>query len=550
MVYKKYIKRNGKVYGPYIYHSKRVGDKVVSEYRGGLKKSKKYLNFLIVLASVLLVGFVIFLLASSQKEISGQATLGLNANYKPGETLKGKLDLSLKEGEFIPADSQIIIENNGNVKKFDLKDLVSRETSQGEYYIQGKEIKGSGEGYGKQGFSEESQEISFELNIYTEESSGTGQETESEEETQEQEAPEETEQEVVEEETELDEEETQEQETPEETELEEEFEEETELEEEVSEDLEESEEPEEEQEIENSPVTGNFFVRLTGMFLGLNPTGQATLELQKSIEGKVSFGEEFVYELRPGENAELKPLSVRTSSGERLDDNNVKVKIQDNKVIITTNYNEKEKGYGEEFLGQGLVKLSISLNELNLEVQEGDLNIRVLYEDEELLGLESSLTQGEFVEEETEEQETESEEEIIEDLNETEMNKTIQLNETEINETIQLNETINKTFGIMSVEPLSLQEKALLIDYFGDAPIRLVKSEMFKDRLIVGYKLGKYELEFSYDSFISPDLLNRVMENDRVIWLRDLSKSLDYSESLRQEINLSDFTNQTINFTY
>ena len=40
MAYKKYITKNGKIYGPYVYHSKRVDGKVVSEYHG-LKKDKK-----------------------------------------------------------------------------------------------------------------------------------------------------------------------------------------------------------------------------------------------------------------------------------------------------------------------------------------------------------------------------------------------------------------------------------------------------------------------------------------------------------------------------
>ena len=34
MAYKKYIKRNGKLYGPYLYHSRRVNGKVISEYQG------------------------------------------------------------------------------------------------------------------------------------------------------------------------------------------------------------------------------------------------------------------------------------------------------------------------------------------------------------------------------------------------------------------------------------------------------------------------------------------------------------------------------------
>lgn len=34
MVYKKYIKRDGKLYGPYIYKSVREGNKVITKYIG------------------------------------------------------------------------------------------------------------------------------------------------------------------------------------------------------------------------------------------------------------------------------------------------------------------------------------------------------------------------------------------------------------------------------------------------------------------------------------------------------------------------------------
>ena len=34
MAFKRYIKRNGKIYGPYIYHNRKIDGKVVSEYRG------------------------------------------------------------------------------------------------------------------------------------------------------------------------------------------------------------------------------------------------------------------------------------------------------------------------------------------------------------------------------------------------------------------------------------------------------------------------------------------------------------------------------------
>ena len=61
MAYKRYIKKNGKVYGPYIYHSRKVKGKVISEYRGKGSVNKKNFNFrliifmLIVFLSLILI---------------------------------------------------------------------------------------------------------------------------------------------------------------------------------------------------------------------------------------------------------------------------------------------------------------------------------------------------------------------------------------------------------------------------------------------------------------------------------------------------------------
>jgi len=42
MVYKKYIKRNGKVFGPYYYESYREDGKVKTRFVSGPKKSDKF----------------------------------------------------------------------------------------------------------------------------------------------------------------------------------------------------------------------------------------------------------------------------------------------------------------------------------------------------------------------------------------------------------------------------------------------------------------------------------------------------------------------------
>ncbi len=75
MAYKKYIKKNGKVYGPYLYHSKRVGDKVVSEYVGSKNSSKlnfnkKYLFFIVAFFLIILLIWILNSISFSGKAIS------------------------------------------------------------------------------------------------------------------------------------------------------------------------------------------------------------------------------------------------------------------------------------------------------------------------------------------------------------------------------------------------------------------------------------------------------------------------------------------------
>ncbi|MBI2042800.1 hypothetical protein HYT25_00225, partial [Candidatus Pacearchaeota archaeon] len=48
MAYKKYIKRDGKVFGPYVYHSRKINGRVITEYRG--KHRKNFLDYLILVS--------------------------------------------------------------------------------------------------------------------------------------------------------------------------------------------------------------------------------------------------------------------------------------------------------------------------------------------------------------------------------------------------------------------------------------------------------------------------------------------------------------------
>ncbi|MBM3228691.1 hypothetical protein FJZ20_02315 [Candidatus Pacearchaeota archaeon] len=146
MAYEKYIKRGGKLYGPYIYHSKRVDGKVVSEYHGQVKKDYKKFVF-IGLGILFLIG-LIYVFSYYQKGITGHSVLNLDADYREGEILSGKIKLTLQSGELLPKNSKIVFDNNDNKFEYNLNELVFETPISGEFYIKNSSLSGEGEGYG------------------------------------------------------------------------------------------------------------------------------------------------------------------------------------------------------------------------------------------------------------------------------------------------------------------------------------------------------------------------------------------------------------------
>lgn len=169
MAYKKYIKRGGKIYGPYIYHSRRVDGKVVSEYRG-TSKSKKIpsggMKFVwIFLGILVLLGAFYFLVDGNRGGLTGYSVIDLNVDYTEGESLKGKVSIFLKEGELIPESSQLIFESGNEVYEYPLKDFVSEDLVEGNFFVQNKSVSGLGIGFGTPGEKEIFPELNFVLLI-------------------------------------------------------------------------------------------------------------------------------------------------------------------------------------------------------------------------------------------------------------------------------------------------------------------------------------------------------------------------------------------------
>jgi len=617
MVYKKYIKRNGKIYGPYTYQSRRVNGKVVSDYLGRKKISfNKNLTYIFIGVFCLMFLSYFGYYAVNQRGIHGQAILESQTTLTDAGFVDGVLKLSLQQGELIPVDSKIILEDSlGNEQEFILQDLIDRNASEGDFYVKGKYFYNEGQGYGIIGEKKFFPLVDFTMKIYssgekqsvekeTTETKQTQESTETSEETEEQQTSEESEtstehteepqetsenktinqeetsseeeqqetsessesgQETETEETEQTQEstetseETEEQQTSEEKSTEEQQETETKQTETTTEATEESDTEETSTESETSsesqesstqssessesssetsqessspesssessssessesssssespesaPITGNFVFQFIGGFFNffqkLTPTGKVvetqtqnqTLD-EKIITAQVSADKPFVYELKPGETAEIINFSEE-----------VELKIKEGNAIVTTNYYETEEGFGSDYLGEESQELEINFSELDLNLEEGDLQIKLVYDNEEILSLQTELITGETTKAKNQT--------ILEITNQTISNQT-------------LNQTSKELF-------LTDAEKQLLLENFGNDSATTTKAEEFNNRLIIKHKLGDYWVEYSYDynGVITDSLLNHI-EKDKIKWLKDLVVQLEINKNAKTE---------------
>lgn len=165
MVYKKYIKRDGKVYGPYLYHNVKKDGRVITTYHGKTDEKKHKHNsffskllkpnrnfYLVVLFLVFLIaGLIINLAFLLNLAFTGKVSVNFQDVYQEGDNLAGDLSLVLKHGEFYPADSVMIVDNVGEVNSYSLADLINEDLYEGSFYVEGTNISGYGLGVGVPG---------------------------------------------------------------------------------------------------------------------------------------------------------------------------------------------------------------------------------------------------------------------------------------------------------------------------------------------------------------------------------------------------------------
>jgi len=324
MAYKRYFYKNGKKFGPYYYESYRDKNGIVRKRYVGttikdtksFKKTKSFITptkifaFILILALILTIGVLIY-----KKSVTGKITLIKDQT----------LLIKLKEGELLPLDSRVIIEQNNTTAEIFLRDLIE-SNAEGVFYIEDAELTGEGAGYGFIGEKTTYPTITFKFKIIPRETTET--EVEEPEVVGE---PEVEEPEVTEEEVKAPE--VEEVEAPEESAVE-------------------APEETENTEPETSPITGEVVS-------------------EEEITGETSKGNPFTYGIG---DSDIEILSVDKGSV-----NDLIIKEKDGILTISTDYSETEQGFGEDFLTDKTKSIELELN--NLGVQKNYIKVSLVYED-------------------------------------------------------------------------------------------------------------------------------------------------------------------------
>ena len=129
MAYKRFVKRDGKTFGPYYYESYRDGEHVRKRYIGRLDERKEsdrtfiseknLVSFLFL--AILIIGFINFF---ALFYMTGRATLGVVEISATDTAILGRIGFHLKQGELIPADTQVVVKLGSQEKAISLGELL------------------------------------------------------------------------------------------------------------------------------------------------------------------------------------------------------------------------------------------------------------------------------------------------------------------------------------------------------------------------------------------------------------------------------------------
>ncbi|NMB66447.1 hypothetical protein GYA25_00060, partial [Candidatus Woesearchaeota archaeon] len=344
MVYKKYIKKGGKIFGPYLYENYRVNGVTKTRYLGpsptisksknlGSNKKRLFFSLILFLAVISFAFFFYF-----PNKMTGKATVDLLPSSSLGEIIKGSLIIKLKTGELIPADSTLKVSLGNQEKIIPLSSILNINLSSGNYYLENVQLTGNGDGYGFAGEKISYPTINFIL-LSTKNFNTLINET-------------------------------------------------------LNETIEENTFNKSQENIINTSIINlsdaesdsekgvESVISITGKIIGNNNV--------KEITGSVSKNNPFKYTLAEDETVEILKGSVR--NGENiLNDNLLEMSRDGNNIIITTEYKKFESGFGEEFLGVNTKDIEINISKINLTTEQGQLKIILEKDNQEILSISKEI---------------------------------------------------------------------------------------------------------------------------------------------------------------
>jgi hypothetical protein len=392
MVYKKYIKRDGKVFGPYLYHNIKKDGRVITQYLGrhdpnhheekksnlfGTSKqpSKKFL-FVAGFLTVLIIFLSVNLLFLLQFLPSGKVSMDIQSTYSQGGLISGDIKLVLKHGELFPANSKLIVNDSGQISEYSLRDLVSNSLVNGTFFIENKEIIGNGEGYGVKGQKEVFPNVTFSfriINIPTENItpvvspniSEEGNQTTPNEFTQQPNNNGDGKNNIPSEQTPIENGAN----TPgESTPTEPSANSETSPAETTT--TESSSTPSTETSSSSSESSSSSTTSESSSITG----GIISEEDQNLLQGVVSKNNPFNYQVSDGQIIEVvystHPVSFKQDG---------------NSISVTTDYSEFENGFGKDYLTNDVYSIPISLSNLGIQAKPGTLKVSFVYQDNEVI---------------------------------------------------------------------------------------------------------------------------------------------------------------------
>jgi len=388
-VHEKFTKREGKDYGPYLYENKRVGDKVITSYVGKPKKGKiGIFSFLLILVVLAILGLWLFY---NYTNVTGRVSLEFETAYKQGEPLDGKISFNIKEGELVPANSDVLIEYDGQTRSFKLSELVNDISVSGEFYTENTVISGSGDGYGIEGSKNIYPEIAFELKISNSNNNDVSNGSDGSDGSDGSE--------VV-----VDNNSGSETGTGSETVIDNSGNNVGETIGDVASDVvgvvnevvdsavpssDSSAPAESASDSLSSSPSDSSSSEPSSDSSGI--TGAVIGENEFVVPGTAKKGNDFSYNLEDGQTAEIVSGSVNID-GREITNSALLLEIVDGKAVVSTNYFITERGYGSDFLGDYALTLNVDATKLGLVAVPTNLKVSLIYGDKTIVSKEKSVS--------------------------------------------------------------------------------------------------------------------------------------------------------------